>query len=146
MRSVPAHLVCPEEGDALGLQQVRSTLISHLCSYPHNSPTSFARLVIFFFIVNQITSLLFLESVNSFLLSLDTNRRSSWTPSLGEPCLCCVTLQRPPAPRLPRGSSWATECGGKHGSASSESRPQETLRIALAICASVPVRRHLQLL
>lgn len=109
--------MCPEEGDVLCLQ-VHSTLISHLRSYPHNllSPTSFARLVFFFFHCKSNHITLVLRKHEQLLARFRYKQKVLLDPQPhGSRALRCIPLQCPATPRLSRGSSWATECGVSAG-------------------------------
>ena len=98
--------------------QVHSTLISHLRSYPHNllSPTSFARLVFFFFHCKSNHITLVLRKHEQLLARFRYKQKVLLDPQPhGSRALRCIPLQCPATPRLSRGSSWATECGVSAG-------------------------------
>ena len=98
--------------------QVHSTLISHLRSYPHNllSPTSFARLVFFFFHCKSNHITLVLRKHEQLLARFRYKQKVLLDPQPhGSRALRCIPLQCPATPRLSRGSSWAMECGVSAG-------------------------------
>ena len=98
--------------------QVHSTLISHLRSYPHNllSPTSFTRLVFFFFHCKSNHITLVLRKHEQLLARFRYKQKVLLDPQPhGSRALRCIPLQCPATPRLSRGSSWATECGVSAG-------------------------------